>query len=356
MSKAGGTVLFAFFRKAKRTVRLIIILIIISLSCLSMFIFAESKAKIIQGTESDAKVVYNGKEVSLGLKPVLIEGYNYLSVRAVSSLFDKNIYWEQKENKISITDKTDPVHENLVSELSTKNKQIEELEAKVKKLENELASKIKLSIRELQDEINDEYGEYEGVSYKVILSGNEDEIRVKIEVDLSRDKSEWKRLSISGREELIEEIYLAITREYGSAKIKGYIKDISASQKLLSFYYNWDNELVKGNYKNYSAISTIEEKFNNDYASYFRGIHLAFTLDGNDNRVEYTVYIKEERFEEKWAKLTDTTLKNFMKKLCDEINNEFKECYVLGSVSDIDSGSELAYCERAPKEEYIFIR
>ena len=96
-------------------------------------------------------------------------------------------------------------------------------------------------------------------------------------------------------------------------------------------------------------------KFTN-YASYFNGIHLAFALVGNDNRVEYTVYIQRNRFEERWDKLTDSTLKNFMKKLCSEINNEFRECHVLGCVFDIDGYNELACCEQVPQGEFTFSR
>ena len=246
--------------------------------------------------------------------------------------------------------------ENLKSELSVKNNSIAELQDKVKKLENDIIIGKKLSIRELQDKINDEYGEYGGVTYRVILSGNEDEIRVKIEVDLSRDKSSWTRLTGTKREELIEEVCSEIAGEYGFAKIKGYIKDIADSKKLMTFHYTWQGELGESYYRNYSTISTLEDKFNNDYDGYFNGIHFTFALNGNDNRVEYAIYIQKNRFEEKWDNLSDGALKNFMKKLCTEINSEFKECYVFGQVYDTDSGSELAFCEQIPEGVFTFDR
>jgi len=321
-----------------------------------MFTFAEDITKVIQATGSNARVMYNGKETSLEIKPVLVEGYNYLSIRALASLFDKNIDWDQEENKILILDRTNPVLESLNSELAAKNKSIAELEDKVEKLESDLASIKKLSLRELQYKINNEYGEYEGVTYRVILSGNEDEIRVKIEVDLSRDKSSWSRLTIKKRKELANEVYHEIAGEYGSAKIKGYIKDIEGSKRLMSFQYTWQGEFGESNYRNYSTISTLEESFNNDYDSYFNDIHFTFALNGNDNRVEYTIYIQKNRFEEKWDNLSDGTLKNFMKKLCSEINNEFRECHINGYVYDTDSSSELAFCEQVPEGTFTFER
>jgi hypothetical protein len=72
--------------------------------------------------------------------------------------------------------------------------------------------------------------------------------------------------------------------------------------------------------------------------------------------MEYTIYIQKNRFEEKWDNLSDGALKNFMKKLCSEINNEFRECNIFGYVYDSDSSSELAFCEQAPDEDFIFSR
>lgn len=330
--------------------------IAVLLSCFLMCTFAEDITEVIQATGSNARVIYNGKEASLEIKPVLVEGYNYLSVRALASLFGKNIEWNQNENKILISDRTNPVLESLNSELAAKNKSIAELQDKVKRLENDIVSGKKLSLRELQDKINNEYGEYEGVIYRVILSGNEDEIRVKIEIDLSRDKSSWSRLTVKRREELINEICQEIAGEYGSAKIKGYIKDISDSKKLMNFHYTWKGELEKSYYRNYSIISTLEDRFNNDYDRYFNGVHFTFALNGNDNRIEYTIYIQKNRFEKKWDNISDGALKNFMKKLCSEINNEFKECHTKGYVYDTDSSSELAFCEQIPEGMFTFDR
>ncbi|MHB1394392.1 MAG: stalk domain-containing protein [Clostridia bacterium] len=339
----------------KNTRHLTIVTVII-LSCLLMFTFADDITKIIQAAESNARIIYNQKEVTLGTRPFLIEGYNYLSVRALAVLFDKNIDWNQKEQKIIISDKPNTALMGLKSELDAKNKSIAELQDKVKKLENDIAGSRKLNIRELQDKINDEYGEYAGVTYKVILSGNEDEIRVKIEVDLSKDKSTWSRLTGTKREELIKEVCSEISGEYGFAKIKGYIKDIAVSKKLVTFYYNWQGELETNYYRNFSTISTLEDSFNNEYDGYFHGIHFTYGLNGNDNRVEYTIYVQKSRFEEKWDDLSDGALKNFMKKLCSEINNEFDKCYIYGYVYDTDSSTQLAFCEQVPDGAFTFER
>lgn len=339
-----------------KNIRQIIIWTAVILSCIFIITYAEDIAKAIHAAESNARIVYNGKEASLGIKPVLVEGNNYLSVRALAILFNKSIDWNQKEQIILISDKPDTALESLKSELASKNKSMTELEEKLKQLEKDIKSVKRLSHMELQDLINDEYGEYEGVTYRVIISGNEDEIRVKIEIDLSRDKSSWRHLTINKKKEMVKEICDIVSFEYDHARINGYMKDISSSKRLITFYNTYEGELEIGSYKNYNAISTLEDRFNNDYDRCFKGIHFAFTLNGNDNSVEYTIYIQKSRFEEEWDKLSDRTLENFMKKLCSEINNEFKGCYITGNTYDTDSSSELAYCEQTTDGDFIFSR
>jgi len=339
-----------------KKVRLTVIWAAILASCLLIFAFAEDTGKLVQGTESDARIIYNGREAVLGLKPVLINGSNYLSVRAVSSLFEKNIYWDSSKNEIVITDKTNPQLEYLNSELALKDKSIQELEAKLKKLESRTVSEERLSIEELQEKINNEFGSYEGVSYRVILSGNEDEIRTIFEIDLSKDRSSWNSLSTKERNELVEEVAEVIMEEYSSAKIKGYCKDISDSRILFPFYYNWDDELVKGYYKNYSTISIIEEEFNNKYDDYLKGIHFTFALKGNDSIMKFTAYIQRDRFGKGWDSLSDNTLKSFMKKLCGEIAGKFEECYIFGYIYDTDNNEELAFCEQTVEGDFVFGR
>lgn len=337
-----------------KSIRCLIIWTTILLSCLLIFTFADDMAKDIQATESDVRVVYNGKEVSLGIKQLFAEGYNYLSVRALAELFDKNVEWNPNERKIIISDKPDPALEGLKTELDTKTKNIAELQDKVKKLENDIISRKKFSLSELQELINKENCEYESVSYRVILSGNEDEVRVKIEVDLSLDKAAWGHLSSNKKKEMIKEICNPISGEYGYAKINGYIKDISSSRKLATFYNTSEGDIVIGTYKNYSTISTLEDRINDNYAGYFKGIHFTFTLKGNENRLEYKAFVQKNKFEGKWHNISDSALKNLMKKLCGEINNEFRRCYINGYIYDTDDNTELAVCEQTPEGTFTF--
>lgn len=327
-------------------------LIAILLTCLICFVYAgEVKEAVI----SDAKIIHNSSEIDMKVKPVTIDGYFYFPLNAVADLFTKSIEWNSAENKLIIRDMSNPIMESMVMKIAEKDNTIKELHNKIKELENQINADKRLSLKELQEQINNEYGEYEGVTYKVLLSGNEDEIRVKVEINLDKDGSSWKRLSIGKRKEMLEEICGMINGDYYEARIKGYVKDISGSKRLLSFYSLNNNEIVIGNYRNFSTISTLEDRFNNDYSRYLNNIHLSFRLQGNENCIKYYADIQLDEFEDKWEKLSDNTVKNFMKKLCSEIIKTFgSDCAVYGYFYDIDSGNELANCSQLPEEEFEF--
>jgi len=251
--------------------------------------------------------------------------------------------------------KPDAAAEALKSELQLKNKEIAELQEKIKSLENEIKSIKKLNIEELQEYINTELGEYEGVIYRAALSGNKDEIRVKVEVDLSLCRTDWYKLTNNKKKQMLTEICGAIQGEYPDVKIKGYVKDISGSKKLLTFYNKYNGNVEIGSYKNYSTISSLEDRFNNDYSSYLNKMHFTYRLNGNENRIEYFADIQLGKFGEQWNKVSEYAVKNFMKKLNSEIRKEFGNgCAVIGHIYDTDGKVELAYCSLSPDSDFEF--
>ena len=335
----------------------VFILTVILVPCLFMLTFAVEKAKVVQATELNTMIVYNNNEVNLESSPYLIEGREYIPLNALAALFGKNIVNNRDANIIYISDTKGSEKDSLKWELAAKDKTIAELQEKLKSLEEKPGAGKRLSISALQDQINKDFCEYEDVSYKVILSGNEDEVRVKVEVDLSLNKVGWGKLNSNGRKEMIRHICNPILAEYGYPRINGYVKDISGFRKLITFCNNYEGEIIIGNYKNYSAIGVLEDKFNNDYDDHFKGIHLTYGLKGNENRVEFTAYIHNSKYGEKWDKLSDNNIRAFMKRLCSEIQkNEFSKSHIEGHIYDIDSGSCLASCEMTSGRNFSFER
>lgn len=340
-----------------KNTRAMVIWAAVILLCLSFAVAADDAGKAVNAFESTAKIFYNGKEAALTAKPVLVEGENYLSLRELAGLFGMSIEWNEKEQAVTISDTAGSRLESMKAELSAKDEIIKGLEEKAKKLEAELKSSKQLNNAELQNLINKEYGVFEGVTCNTYISGNSDEIRTKTDVDLKKDKAAWESLNTDKKKLLFKGISDIISREYKNVKIKGYVKDISGARKLAEYSNTHDGEIKLGTYKNYDPISIAEEMLNEDYDYYLNGIHMTYTLDGNDNSIRYSVYTKLDKYSERWNKLTDGALKNFMKMLSNKINGELRrKCHVEGAIYDSDSGKPLAFCEQKVEGDFYFSR
>jgi len=340
-----------------KNVRDIIVWIVVTLLCLSFAVAADDVGKTVNAYESAVRIFYNGKQAALMAKPVLVEGENYLSLRDLAGLLGMNIEWNQKEQTVTISDGSGTMLESMKSELAARDESIKELEEKVKKLEIELNISKRLSNTELQSLINREYGIYEGVTCITYISGNSDEIRTKTDVDLRNDKAAWDSLSTDKKKLLFKGISDIISREYKNVKVKGYVKDIGSVRILAEYSNTYNGEIKLGGYKNYDTISTVEEILNEDYDHYLNGIYMTYTLDGNDNGIKYSVYIKLDKYSDRWNKLTDDAVKNFMKMLCNKIDREFKrKCHFEGAIYDSNSEKPLAFCEQKVEGDFYFSR
>lgn len=326
------------------------------LLCVSFAVAADDIGKTINVFESTAKVIYNGKEAVLTTKPMLVGTENYLSLKDLAGILGMRIEWNQKGQIITISDNAGSMLESMKSELAAREASIKELEEKVKKLESELDSSKRLDNAGLQSLINSEYGEYEGVACNTYISGNSDEIRVKTDVDLSTDKAAWNALSADKKKLLLKQICDMIWSEYNNVKVRGYVKDIAGKRILLSYSNTREGEIKLTAYKSYDTISKVEEMLNEDHDSYLSGIYMTYTLDGNDNGIRFSAYTKLVKYEEKWNRLSDNTLKNFMKILCKKINEEYKKCHIEGVIYDSDSGIPLASCEQKVEGDFDFSR
>lgn len=98
-----------------------------------------------------------------------------------------------------------------------------------------------ISIRDLERDLDDRYHDhFSDVPLDITISGNSKNIEYTVEVDYGRYKKEWKDLSDSKVERLMEDIYYDIDREYSKAEIEGYIYDTDG-RKHLGRYYKKSN-------------------------------------------------------------------------------------------------------------------
>jgi len=113
-------------------------------------------------------------------------------------------------------------------------------------LEFTVSSKGKVSIEydyadldDLEDDLNDWYGDYENLDIDIDLYGDEDEI----EVVFSVYEDEWDDLSNSEIDDLLDWVVDDILDEYDDADITGVVEDES-NDEILSFYVRSNGTVI----------------------------------------------------------------------------------------------------------------
>lgn len=84
---------------------------------------------------------------------------------------------------------------------------------------------------DLEDELNDDYGTYNSVTLSITLTGDEDDITIKVYMT----ESEWNSLSSSKQNSLEDALTDAVEDEFEDADVKGYVYDSDDGSKLDSF-------------------------------------------------------------------------------------------------------------------------
>jgi hypothetical protein len=326
------------------------------LSLLLTITFAEDITKVIQAVESNAKIFYNGKEISFVNKTLLYNGNIYLPASGLEGISDRSIVWNAKENKLIISNRPNTEAEGLKKELESRDKSISLLNNTIKDMQQELSLEKVLTVKGLQDKLNSEFETYNDLSHHIFLSGNEDEVRVKIAIDLSLGSGMWYGLSSSKKTEFLEAISEAITNEYNHAKVRGFVKDISKAKKLISFCSTSNGDIKTVYAKSSNPISVMEEKFNDNYDAFFSGICIIYDLNGSENKIDISAGIDMSRYDSQWDKLSDSRVKGLLSKLVGEINAQYKDCEINGVIYDTNTEEELASCYKYPKQEFSFSR
>lgn len=342
-----------FGKSSKKAAAIVMLVSILFLSS-AMAGFSGSTKRTIEISDVAEKILYNDKELQSSLKLFVYNNEVYMPMSFLRDYFNKLIE-KDSSGRTVIKDKPDAVLEALKAEAAQKDAKIKELDDKVKQLEGQLAMR-HISLEELESKLNTEYNKYGDLEYRVLLSGDENEVRVKLLLDLDYYQQEWSRLNSSKKLELLQGVCGVISGEYGNVKIKGYVKDPSKSRQLLSFSNNADGSLKVGTYKYYDKIGELEDKFNNSYDNVFSGIDLTYKLSGNENSVAFTACIQNAKYGSKWDKLSDYTVKNAMKRLCSDISAEFKDAEIDGFIYDMDSGANIAEAWMHPKGDLNFTR
>jgi hypothetical protein len=286
------------------------------------------------------KVIYNHQEVNTDIQPIVSRDTVYIPLPMIADMFNKNIVWDKIHSEVKITDKPDYTADELRAQIAERDYKIQQLEYKIKILEDGKAyDRSYTDMDDLEDDLNYQYGEYEDIAFDIYLYGDEEDITVKVLVDLDEYQDEWNNLYTSDKKDFLQDICDDIEDEYPHANIHGYIRDRSSHSRLLSFTTSsWGTVRLGYEYD----LDNLEDELDDDYFNYFNDIELSIKLEGDEDDITFNVYIDYDEYEAEWDDLSSSQIRTFMSCIYDDIKNEFKYADIEGYVYDSGDDSKLA--------------
>jgi hypothetical protein len=324
--------------KSKILAVFVIIPIIVSLAVTATYA-SNGYKRTLEAWFGMTNIRYNNQDLTTYAEPFSWNETTYIPLRKMCDIFNKDIRWEQATQTVVITDKQDTTEIDLRNQIIYKDIQIAELQERIKELEK---GKV-IDIDDLEDELNDDYGTYRKIKFSIRLSGDEEDVTVKISVDLKKYGDEWNSLTRSRKLSYLQDICDDILEEYEDAEIEGYIRDSSKSgtYKLLSFETNSRGKVSieeRG-----EALSDLAEDLEDEYYDYFRGIKFdSFELEGDEDEIVFIVNIDLRKYDDEWEDLSNRKIENFMNRIREEILDEYEDASVDGYIFDIYEDEDAA--------------
>jgi len=285
-------------------------------------------------------ILFNGQQATLGAQPLIVNGSTYLPVRAMAVLFNKNIEWNATTQTISISDKAGENVTQLKAQVATLTTQVASLQA-------QLAAKTSSSGRDLndiEDDLNDDndFTEYEDLEWSFNLSGDEDDVKITIEIDLGDSDLEdgYNDLSDSDLEDLVQDVVDEILDEedYEDADITAEIEDSDSGDTLAEFEVSSSGSV---SIVSSGDIDDLEDQLNDDHTDLGDIDELYITLRGDEDDIDFTVEINYTLFNDEWDALTDTQIKSFMEAIQDDIEDYYDGVDADGAIVDTSDDDAL---------------
>lgn len=308
---------------------------------------AEGAQNTVQAIYKNLKIICNGQAATLTTQPVIINGSTYLPVRALANVLNKNVDWNEAKQEITITDKTNSEVESLKAQLAERDLQITLLQAQLDK------NKV-MDIDDLEDQLNDDYDDYEDIEWNFSLKGDEEDVTVRIDIDLDDFDDEWDDLSKSDIKDFLQDVCDDILEEFEDADISGVIRDSSAKKELVSFTVN-SKGVVKVEESN--DLDDLEDDLIDEFTKLGSIKKLDFELDGDEDDLTFTVSIDYDDYEDEWDDLDRDDIEVFMLEIkdfiIDELDLDYDDANIQGYIVD-SSDSDKRMVKMSTSEKFSY--
>lgn len=300
-----------------------------------------------------AKIIYNNQELISDVQPFIVNGTTYVPLRMLMNTIGKDISWDGVNSKVLIADRPNTTEIDLRTQLSIKDVQISDLQAKISALEKKGSSSSGSSdLSDLEENLNDDYEDYKSKSFEITLDGDEDDIEVEIIVS----SSDWNGLSSSTQTTLLQNICDDIRDEYDDARITGTVRRSSSSSSVLTYFYLSSNNTVRVN--NDEDILNLEQELDETYYDEFDDydIPVYVVLSGDEDDLECRVYFKYSSYDDEWTDMSDSEIRNLMADIYSDIEDEFDNAKIKIYIYDTGSRGILANYYKSSSGSSTFIR
>lgn len=278
----------------------------------------------------DVQIEYNSQTLTSDTAPFIVNGTTYVPLRLLMDTFgDKQITWDNTSRKVVITGTTSQTEQMYMQQITARNTQITQLQAEVAALKTEretLLAEIDdledndLDLDDLEDGLNDDYGDYKDYSFDITIDGD----TADIEVEIDTDSDDWDALTVTQQESLLQYICEDIWDEAEDADITGTISDGSTELDTFTADAGEDVELDAD-----TDLGDLEDTLNDDYGDY-DDFTLDIALDGDSDDIELIIDLDSDD----WDTLTTTEAESLLQDICDDIWDEYEDAAIDGSIED----------------------
>lgn len=287
------------------------------------------------------QILYNNQVLTSTNQPFIVDGTTYVPLRMLMDSFgDKQIAWDNTARRVLISSSTSQVEAMYMQQISSRNAQITELQNKVKTLEAQLLaakSSSDVDLDDLEDDLNDDYEDFEDLDLSITLSGDEDKITLKVSID----ETDWDTLSASEKEDFLQDVCDDIWREAEDADINGTVKD--GTKTLDSFSVDADDDVSLSDID----LDDLEDEINDDYEDY-ESLDFGFKLSGDADDITVNVDIDADD----WADLSTTKKEKLLQDIADDLWDEAEDADISFRIKDgsssiktvnVDAGDDVNY-------------
>jgi regulator of replication initiation timing len=292
---------------------------------------AGGNVKNIKAYFNGIKIYVNGNQQASSPEPFIYDNVTYVPIRLVSTALGASVSWDAGKNAVVINAKSEANQAlqqqiaDLQSQLSQKDSQITQLAQQNSYLQTRVAD-LEASLKEqeaednsdpaeeLEDYLYDEYSKWKSMKFDYNVDGDEDDLELTIEIDLSDYKSKWYSTDQDDIEDWLNDIYDYVEDEYPDADFSGTIEDADKGDTLVKFKSSGSKLTVDFRYSSVD-FDELEDDLNDmygdnldDYNDNFGDMTADISIDGDedDEEVFITIEIDTSEYGDEWEDVKET--------------------------------------------------